>query len=64
VRFWSYPFGRWSMEVRAHIEAAGFVGACTILPGRNDFRQDRFLLKRNLILPGAGRWRFLAALHR
>ncbi len=63
VRFFAYPFGRWSAAVRDLLEAANFAGACTIQSGRNDFNQDRFLLKRCLVLPGAGRVRLTKKLY-
>lgn len=51
-RFVAYPGGRWTSAIRNLIEASGFWGACTQDSGLNGFHQDRFLLKRNLILPG------------
>ena len=59
----AYPFGLWNLSVRSLVEPSGFACACTVQPGGNDFNQDRFLLKRNLIMPGFGRWRLFRALH-
>lgn len=59
-----YPYGAWNDAVRRQVEAAGFRVACTAEPGRNDFLQDRFLLKRGTIRPGVGILRFFWRLWR
>jgi peptidoglycan/xylan/chitin deacetylase (PgdA/CDA1 family)/glycosyltransferase involved in cell wall biosynthesis len=64
VRFFAYPFGRWTPEVRDLVEHAGFAGACTIEFGRNDFNQDRFLLNRYMVWPRTKVWRFARELRR
>lgn len=50
VQFVAYPYGRWTPRVRDLVEAAGILGACTTEPGTNPFHQDRFLLRRNVVL--------------
>jgi peptidoglycan/xylan/chitin deacetylase (PgdA/CDA1 family) len=64
VRFVAYPYGRWNRQVRDLVESAGFAGACTVQAGRNDFFQDRFLLKRSFMFHNAEFWRLARELHR
>ena len=62
VRFAAYPFGKWTRSVRDTVVSEGYLGACTIERGQNGFDQDMFALRRDLILPSGGWWRFRRAL--
>ncbi|MBZ5513966.1 MAG: polysaccharide deacetylase family protein [Acidobacteriia bacterium] len=64
VRFFAYPHGRWSREVRDAVEQAGFAAACTSRRGRNGFNQDRHLLNRSFILRDCEPWRLVRELYR
>jgi hypothetical protein len=54
VKFTAYPYGVWSRQVRDAVETAGYLGACTAMPGSNRPHQDRFLWKRDLVLNRKG----------
>ena len=54
VKFFAYPYGCWNREVRDLAESLGFTGGCTTMPGENAMDQDRFLLKRTLVLNRQG----------
>jgi peptidoglycan/xylan/chitin deacetylase (PgdA/CDA1 family) len=54
VKFAAYPYGVWSPQVRDAVEAAGYLGACTTMPGLNHLCQDRFLWKRDMVLNRKG----------
>lgn len=64
VQFLAYPYGRWTVRVRELVESAGFWGACTTDPGTNALHQNRFLLRRNMVLCRKGRWLFPWAVNR
>ncbi|MBI4463149.1 MAG: polysaccharide deacetylase family protein [Acidobacteria bacterium] len=50
VKFFAYPYGCWNREVRDLAESLGFAAGCTTMPGHNGVDQDRFLLRRHLVL--------------
>jgi peptidoglycan/xylan/chitin deacetylase (PgdA/CDA1 family)/GT2 family glycosyltransferase len=59
VRWFAYPFGKWSERARNFLESNNFDGAFTIQPGKNRFDSDPYLLHRELMLPGRGLFRFI-----
>src|SRR5690349_8292741 len=46
VRLFAYPYGERDERVEAEVEAAGFVAACGIEPGRNRPNCEPFALRR------------------
>ena len=49
VDFFCYPAGDYNAAVRDAVQASGYFGACTVKPGANHPRTDRFALKRTEI---------------
>lgn len=47
--FFCYPRGDFNDAVRRIVEAEGYLGACTTLPGPNDWRTDLFALRRTYV---------------
>jgi peptidoglycan/xylan/chitin deacetylase (PgdA/CDA1 family) len=59
IRHFCYPYGDWNRDVRDHVEAAGFVTACTTNPGVNLPGDDPFTLKRFTARYASRNWRML-----
>jgi peptidoglycan/xylan/chitin deacetylase (PgdA/CDA1 family)/GT2 family glycosyltransferase len=64
VRFFAYPYGLWSPEARETVAQTGFAAACTSRQGRNNYNEDRYLLKRSFILRDSEFWRVPRELYR
>jgi peptidoglycan/xylan/chitin deacetylase (PgdA/CDA1 family) len=58
--WFSYPMGRYTPTVTAAVQAAGFVGATTVVPGWASPAQDRFRLPRLQVPPGTSSTQLLA----
>lgn len=54
----AYPYGRWSPQVAAAAEAAGFSWGCTARGGVNNPRTPRFKLRRSVIRGQASLFQF------
>jgi peptidoglycan/xylan/chitin deacetylase (PgdA/CDA1 family) len=52
VNWFSYPNGQYNQTVTAAVQAAGFVGATTVISGWASPQQDRFRLPRIQVVPG------------
>lgn len=48
-QFLAYPRGSWNWAVMEQVRDAGYVGACTCMPGLNTARTNPFLLRRTEI---------------
>ena len=51
VKFFAYPGGYFSQKHKDMVAEAGFLGACSIVPGSNDAKTDIFALRRTEISP-------------
>jgi peptidoglycan/xylan/chitin deacetylase (PgdA/CDA1 family) len=58
-RFFSYPYGAWSMTARLSVERAGYRAAFTVDPGVARQGVDNYLIPRIEILRADRGWRFL-----
>ena len=59
VSFLAYPYGKFTGETVSVLQAAGYRGACTGLPGLNVPNSARYSLKRvNVPKPRLGLWEF------
>ena len=46
IEHFCYPYGDWNAEIRNAVEAAGYLTACTTVPGVNTKETDPFALRR------------------
>jgi peptidoglycan/xylan/chitin deacetylase (PgdA/CDA1 family) len=51
VRFFCYPRGDFDGNVKRLVRDAGYLGACTTLPGVTDLSTDLYTLKRTYVSP-------------
>ncbi|WP_084574220.1 polysaccharide deacetylase family protein [Sporomusa malonica] len=59
VDFLAYPFGQYNANTITGVKQAGYVGACTGLPGLGTTKDDAYQLKRvNIPRPKYGLWEF------
>lgn len=59
IAFLAYPYGKFTEETVAALQAAGYHGACSGLPGLNAPDTPRYSLKRvNVPRPRLGLWEF------
>jgi peptidoglycan/xylan/chitin deacetylase (PgdA/CDA1 family) len=58
VSTFAYPFGNWNQTARNAVIEAGYLGACSTMPGRNKKDTDRYLLHRTEIKGADAPWQF------
>jgi peptidoglycan/xylan/chitin deacetylase (PgdA/CDA1 family) len=58
VSTFAYPFGNWNQMARNAVKEAGYSGACSTMPGRNQEDTDPYLLRRAEIKGGDAPWQF------
>jgi peptidoglycan/xylan/chitin deacetylase (PgdA/CDA1 family) len=49
VRYFAYPYGKFSSRIPEMVKKTGYIGAFSTLPGKNGIGEDPFLLRRILI---------------
>ena len=65
VKFFAYPYGQFSTMTQQLLGEAGYLGACSGIPGLNSKGVDVFALKRvNVPRPKFGLWEFRVRLLR
>jgi peptidoglycan/xylan/chitin deacetylase (PgdA/CDA1 family) len=65
VNFLAYPYGQYNPSTIAAVKQAGYIGACSGLPGLGTIKDDAYQLKRvNIPRPKYGLWEFRIRLMR